>query len=232
MYIHLRWIWDGLENRKITSAASCFLSGFRPARQSSFQEKLAPWGNRSPRFSVTEACSISKREAKTGHENKRRKNSDSSIVSAGLHFRTNPDPAGNCFQDSLPGANTEWQMATQEGNTLRTVWTQSSPCCLRETYPVSFNRTPGSECFDDPGVRRELLETLSGSPESEAFNAGDLRIGVEVAHPSCIRRLSVAGCYSSSGRELRANQVEVRSIFQDCPEFACVASRDFLTGYG
>ncbi len=90
MYIHLRWIWDGLENRKITSAASCFLSGFRPARQNSFQEKLALWGNRSPRSSVTEACSISKRGAKTGHKSERRINSDSSIVSAGLHFRSRP----------------------------------------------------------------------------------------------------------------------------------------------
>src|SRR5258708_3392352 len=161
MYIHLLRIWDGVGNRKTTSVASCFLSGFRLARQSSSQKKLATWENQSPQSSAKGACSISKRGAKTGHRNERRKNSDSSIVSAGPHFRTNPDPAGNCFQDSLPGANTEWQMATQEGNTLRAVWTQSGPCGLRETYPVSFNRTPGSECFDDPGVRRALLETLS-----------------------------------------------------------------------
>src|SRR5216684_4449548 len=123
MYIHLLWIWDGLGSRKITSVASCFLSGFRLARRSSSQEKLATWENRSPQSSVTEGCSISKREAKTGHKNERRKNSDSSIVSAGLYFRTDPDPAGDCFQDSLSGANTEWQMATQEGNTVRAVWT-------------------------------------------------------------------------------------------------------------
>src|SRR5260370_9695378 len=150
MYKHLRRIWDGLENRKITSVASCFLSGFRLARQSSSQKKRAAWGNRSPRSSATEECSISKREAKTGHENKRRKNSDSSIVPAGLHFRTNPDPAGNCFQDSLPGANTEWQMATQEGNTLRPVCTQIAPCRPIKAYPVSCTRTPRRARSDAP----------------------------------------------------------------------------------
>src|ERR1700687_3114731 len=123
MHIHLLRIWAGPEKRERIGVASCFLSGFRPARNNSFQERLAIWGNQLLRSSVTVACSISKREAETGHKNERRKNSDSSIVPAGLYLRTNTDPAGDCFQDSLSGANTEWQMATQEGNTLRAVWT-------------------------------------------------------------------------------------------------------------
>src|SRR6266568_28706 len=198
MYIHLRRIWDGLENRKIASVVNCFLSGFRPARRSSSQEKLATWENRSPQSSVTEACSISKREAETGHENERRKNSDSPIVPAGLRFRTNPDPAGDCLQDSLPGANTQWQVAAQEGNAVRVIWTQGSACGLGATYPGCFNGTPGSQCLDDPAFRRDLLETLPGPPESEALDAGDLRIRVEAAHPACFRGLSAGGRCSSS----------------------------------
>src|SRR6266571_3386438 len=101
MYIHLLRIWDGLGNRKIASVASCFLSGFRPARRGSFREKLATWGNQSPQSFAMAACSMSKRKAKTGHTTERRKTSDSSIVSAGLCVKAYPNSIRHCLQNTL-----------------------------------------------------------------------------------------------------------------------------------
>jgi hypothetical protein len=125
------------QKTKVHTRSKLLPADYRPAMPNFSLRIFASWGNRSLGPFATAARAVFKREAKTSHKRKRRNDSDSSNVSAGLCVGADSHSTRNGIQDPLSSADTGRQLEAKVRNVVRTVWPKGSTFRTRPANPNS-----------------------------------------------------------------------------------------------